>query len=139
MEVWNTTNSTSKREVFAQVKFDLHGFNCYFFILLTILYIHFIYLKLSSNVLLASSHIASTADSPLKSDSLTPDLIEKEFSTFPCVYFKLVKYVYFLFDTAFYGHVDFPLLCHDCWYDFQKWLYHSAIGPVPLMTVSSFS
>jgi hypothetical protein len=69
MEGWNTTNSTSRRELFAQVSFDLHGLNCYFFTLLTILYIHFIYLKLSSNVLLANSHIASTAESPLKSDS----------------------------------------------------------------------
>jgi predicted small integral membrane protein len=70
MEGWTTTNSTSKRELFAQIRFDLHGFNRYFFILLTILYIHFIYLKLSSNVLLAISHIASTAVSTLKSDSL---------------------------------------------------------------------
>jgi hypothetical protein len=70
MEGWNTTNSTSKREFFAQVIFDLYGFNRYFFILLTILYIQFIYLKLSSNVSLANSHIASTAESPLKSDSL---------------------------------------------------------------------
>jgi hypothetical protein len=70
MEGWNTTNSTSKRELFAQIRFDQHGFKHYFFILLTILYIHFIYLKLSSNVLLANSHIASTAESPLKFDSL---------------------------------------------------------------------
>jgi hypothetical protein len=70
MEGWNTTNSTSKRELFAQVRFDLHGFNHYFFILLTILYIHLIYLKLSSNVLLANSHNASTAESPPMSDSL---------------------------------------------------------------------
>jgi predicted small integral membrane protein len=70
MEGWNTTNSTSKRELFAQVRFDLHGFIRYFFTLLSVLYIHFIYLKLSSNVLLANSHIASSAESPLKSDSL---------------------------------------------------------------------
>jgi hypothetical protein len=121
MEGWNTTNSTSRRELFAQVRFDLHEFNRYFFILLAILYIHFIYLKLSKYF--AISKFTHCKYSWMPSQvwlSLTPDLIEKEFSAFACVYFKLVKCVYFLFDTTSYGHVDFPLLCHDCCMIFEN-------------------